>query len=851
MPTALEAIDLAGSAREAVLPAGREEGAAVPGRAPSCHHCGLPCDRGIHEADDHAFCCAGCRSVYLLLRESGLDEFYRLAESAGTRVDGDAGPGRWAFLDAPEVRRRLLDFQNDRIARVTFHVPAIHCVACVWLLENLFRLHPGVGRSQVNFARREVAIAFSPDKVRLSELAALLAGIGYEPALTLADLERPGQTPGRRFGLQVGVAGFAFGNIMLLSLPAYLGYDSGHGSALRTFFGAVNLVLALPAVIYSASDYWRSAWASVRQRTLTLEVPIAAGLAALYLQSLWEIASGRGDGYLDSLSGLIFFLLCGRAFQQRTHERLGFDRDYRGFFPLAVLRKTPAGEEEPVSISSVGVGDRLIVRNGELIPADCTLIAGEAEVDYSFVTGESETVTRMPGDHLYAGGRQSGGAIEVEIVKPVSESYLTSLWNDDAFRKSRHNALHTLTNRYSRRFTVVVLAIALGSAAFWIASRQPVRGLKAFTSVLIVACPCALALAAPFTLGTVHRLLARRGVFLRNADVVEALAGIDTIVFDKTGTLTRAGANAEGTRFTRFDAEPAGEWDEAAIAAVCRESLHPYARRIARHLQAAGSRRVRAFSEVPGLGMEAWVEGRHLVIGSAEWLSIHGIEPVAGSTAAGGTVEVAVDGRHVGRFELADPMRPAMEPLLAELKERHELALLSGDSPRERDRYAALFGSADRVRFNQSPHDKLAFVRALREEGRRVMMVGDGLNDAGALRCGDVGVAVTEGSGRFTPASDVILDAERVACLGAVLRCSRLAARVVCAGIALSALYNVVGVSIAAAGVLSPVICAVLMPVSSVSVVIFAVGASHLAARRAGLGRHDPLESKTEKPWKC
>jgi Cu+-exporting ATPase len=843
MATAIEAIELANLAvRESTgLVKGRDRLRGASERHPACHHCGLPCDRGVHEADHHAFCCNGCRSVYVLLRDNGLDEFYRLREPAETRVEGDAQPGRWSFLDAPEVRRRLLDFENDRVARVTFHLPAIHCVACVWLLENLFRLRRGVGRSQVNFARREVAITFAAGQLQLSELAALLAGIGYEPALTLEDLDRPAPAPARRLALQIGVAGFAFGNIMLLSLPAYLGYDSFHGQALHAFFGGLNLALALPSVIYSASGYWRSAWASVSQRTLTLDVPIAAGLAALYLQSFWEITSGRGAGYLDSLAGLIFFLLCGRAFQQRTHDRLGFDRDYRGFFPLAVLRRTPAGQET-IPISNVVVGDRLIVRNGELIPADCRLIGGEAAINYSFVTGESGTICRKPGDHLYAGGRQSAGAIEVEIVKPVSESYLTSLWNDDAFRKRRDNSFQTLTNRYSRRFTILVVSIALVAAAFWIARHQPGRGLKAFTSVLIVACPCALALAAPFTLGTMHRLFARQGVFLRNAGVIEALARIDTVVFDKTGTLTSAGAGGE--RSLRFVGEPLDAFEEAAISVICRQSVHPYARFIASRLKAPPAElKARGFRETPGRGMQAAVDGRAFRIGSGEWLSRDGIAYDPTSSADAALVHVGMDGRCLGRFELLDGLRPAVEPLLRRLKERYHIALLSGDNPRDRERFTALFGTADRVRFNQSPHDKLAFIRGLQRAGRRVMMVGDGLNDAGALRCGEVGVAVAEGVGRFTPASDVILETARVPCLGWILQCSRVAARVVCAGFVVSALYNVVGVSIAAAGVLSPLICAVLMPLSSVSVVLFTVGATHLAARRGGLTGSDPEEA--------
>ena len=816
-----------------------------------CHHCGQPCpppSQGRHESDGHLFCCLGCQTVFGLLHENGLDEYYRMGEQPGVRIAPSGASDRWAFLDDPAVSERLLEYRDERLARVTFHLPAIHCVACVWLLENLFRLNPAIGRSRVNFGRREVALAYTPERVRLSEIAALLTRLGYEPELTLAELDRPAANPVRRLARQIGIAGFAFGNVMLFSLPSYLGLDSYSGPAFRVAFGALSLLLALPAVVYSAADYWRSAFASLRQRTLTLDVPIAAGLAAIYGQSAWEILTHTGEGYLDSLCGLIFFLLCGRAFQQKTHERLGFDRDYRGFFPLAVLRRTESGTDETVAISRLAVGDRLTIRHGELVPADARLIEGEGVIDYSFVTGESEPVARRLGDHLFAGGRQVGGSISVETLKPVSQSYLTSLWNDEAFRKPREDSFSTLTNRYSRRFTVLVLAVAVASAAGWALAGIPARGLKAFVSVLIVACPCALALAAPFTLGTAQRLLSRRRVFLRNAQVIESLADIDTVVFDKTGTLTAGGTEAVSLHGATLDPE-----DAAAVAAICAASTHPYARRVAAALRTATTGAVAQFREEPGRGVTGTCAGRAVAAGSRAWLEaleISGLPAESAAPAAeGGTVFVALDGRFRGVFVLGNRLRPEVDTLVRRLAPRYALALLSGDNERERERFAALFGPASRLQFNTSPPEKLAFVRALQSERRRVMMVGDGLNDAGALRQGDVGVAVVEGVGRFSPASDVIADAAAVPDLAGVLDFARRSVRIVRTGFVVSGLYNLVGVGIAAAGVLSPIVCAILMPLSSVTVVLLAVGATRLAAARAGLGApatalDDPAQPK-------
>ena len=799
-----------------------------------CFHCGEPCPDDSFTLDGRAFCCFGCQTVFSLLRENGLEQFYQLQTAPGVRVRVASAAAKWKFLDDSSVQEKLFDFADRTQARVTLHLPAIHCVACVWLLESLFKLHPGVGKSLVNFARREAAITFAPDKIKFSELAALLAAIGYEPQLTLGETEKPGSSSLRsRTWLQIGLAAFGFGNIMLLSLPFYFGLDSFNGPWFKALAGWLSLAMTLPVVTYSASDFWRAAWLGLRQRTLTLEVPIALGLAAIYLSSLFQVATRQGPGYCDSLTGLIFFLLSGRLFQKMTCDRLTFDRDYKGFFPLSVTRKTPVGEES-VAISRLNAGDHVLLRNGELLPADARLISGAACVDYSFVTGEAEPVACEPGDHLYAGGRQVGGAIEVETIKPVAQSYLATLWNNEAFRKTRDNDLDSLTNRYSRRFTKLVFGTALGAAVFWLC-QNPAVSLKAFTSVLIVACPCALALAAPLTYGTVQRLLARLNIFLRNALGIERLAQLDTIVLDKTGTLTTADARGVHFHGAKLSAAET-DW----ISSLARHSTHPHSLRIAKALGAAVLP-VAHFRETPGCGIEGVVAGSQFLLGSPAWVESRGVpasaaRPEAMDTfPAGSRVAVAINGVPRGSFALENSLRPEVESLIRRLDGNFELALLSGDNEREAARFGKIFSRHTLLKFNQTPGDKLQFVRELQQRGRNVMMVGDGLNDAGALKQADVGVAVVEQIGAFSPASDVILDAAELTRLAAVLRFSRSAARVVRTGFVISAAYNLIGVSIAAAGLLQPVVCAILMPISSASVVFFVCSATTWKARRMGL----------------
>ena len=830
----------------------------------ACFHCGELCPDATFSKAEKVFCCQGCLVVHDLLAESGLEQFYDLSRHPGVRVRAASQREQWAYLDDPAVQEGLLDFTDGTVSRVTFQIPSIHCVACVWLLENLFRLNPAIGKSQVNFPRREVALSFAVEKLRFSELVALLSSIGYEPRLTLGELEkRKGDPARKRRWLQVGIAGFAFGNIMLLTIPTYLGMDSLSGPVFKKVFGCLALALAAPVLVYSASDYWRAALVALRQGMLTLDVPIAMGLGALYAQSAWEIVSGRGEGYLDSLAGLVFFLLCGRAFQQKTHDRLAFDLDYKSFFPLSVMRRTAAGEES-VAISSLRLGDRLMLRNGELVPADARLVSGPGCIDYSFVTGESEPVAKQAGEYLYAGGKQIGGSIEVETVKPVSQSYLTSLWNHEAFRKDREDNLNTLTNRYSRRFTKLVIGVAVVAAIFWVLSGDTARGVKAFTSVLIVACPCALALAAPFALGTAQRMLAWLQVFLKNALVLERMARVDAIVFDKTGTLTQAQTSrvtweealspSSESRQKAESGSPRAKSDVSAgelsareaawVHSLTRHSMHPHAVRIGQFLQgsmgdsANAAASADSFTETAGQGIAGLVEGRELRLGSRAWLEKGGVVSPDSNVAAASVSYLSIDGEFRGVFFVTNALRQEIEELLGKLGKQYEIALLSGDNERERERFQALFGDRGRLLFEQSPLEQLGFIRSLQDSGRTVMMVGDGLNDAGALQQSDVGVAVVERVGVFSPASDVILEAGQVPRLFEILTLARRTAKVIRWSFAISALYNVAGIGIAAAGVLSPLICAVLMPLSSVSVILFACGATKCAAGRCLSGRY-------------
>lgn len=781
----------------------------------TCYHCGEPCEGSDIALEDKLFCCQGCKMVFEILNENDLCKYYQLDESAGISLKGRRQE-HYAYLDDEEIREKLIDFSNGEQTRARFYLPQIHCASCIWLLENLYRLNEGVTQSKVHFTKKEIQLSWLESQTSLRQIVELLASIGYAPAINLGDAEKPkAKAVSRRLLFQLGVAGFAFGNIMLLSFPEYLGLATEEDQFFHRLFGIANIVLAIPVFFFSGWDYLRSAAISLRHGYFNMDVPISLGIVTLFFRSLYDILSHTGAGYLDSLAGLVFFLLIGKWFQQKTFHHLAFDRDYRSYFPIAALLKDGTAERS-VPVQKLEPGQTIIVKNGELLPADGLLIKGAALMDYSFVTGESAPVNKQAGEKLYAGGRQTGERIEVTLTRKVSQSYLTQLWNDHAFQQDEGSGTQRLADRVGRVFTFAILFIAIVTLAYWL-PRDVSIAINAFTAVLIIACPCAVALAIPFTFGNSIRILAHNRFFLKNIHVLESLKKVQTIVFDKTGTLTGAHqADAE------YRGEPLSAEERRMLQSLVRHSSHPASRQIDRWAGEAGEPcAIENFEEIPGQGIQGLVMGRRVKVGSRSF---------AGAGEGEG-VFVQIDGVVKGRFELSAPYRPGLRELVENLRSRFRLFLLSGDNDRERARWESVFEEDNALHFNQSPADKLQFIKRLQEGGQKVCMIGDGLNDAGALRQSDAGIVLTEDANNFTPASDAILHAEQFERLPALLRFASRNIQLVYAAYGFAVVYNIIGLSFAVRGALSPVVAAILMPASSITIVVFGVVASNWLAK--------------------
>ena len=769
-----------------------------------CFHCGQHCDEVI-SSNDKTFCCVGCKSVFEILNENNLCEYYAFERNSGVSQLNTLQTS-FAYLDEPQVRKSILTFDSKDLTKVSFNIPSIHCVSCIWLLENLRKLNSGILHAEVSFGKKSIAVDFDPKLVTLSELAGLLSSLGYPPSINLDSSEERNVKTDKTLVYKLAIAGFCFGNVMLFSFPEYLGIDGQDEYLMRTF-SWLNLALSIPVFFFSANGYFSSSLKSFKQKQINIDVPIAAGLLALFLRSSYDIITATGPGYLDSFTGLVFFLLIGRWFQAKTYENLAFDRDFKSYFPLAVscLAK---GEWKPVIIYELKKGNHIRIRNMEIVPADSVLLDNHAYFDYSFVTGEAKPVKVMQGDTVYAGARLIGQPVELIVEKKTSQGHLTSLWNKDSFKKVDESHYQKIIDRAARRFTWIVMGIALITGVFWY-FYKPSEMWLVLTSVLIVACPCALALAAPFTYGSMLRAFGRNNFYLKNADVIERLALINAVVFDKTGTVTYG-----NTPDIRFSGALTPE-ELASIKLLTSASTHPLSSVISKSIAEKNHDELSYFKEVAGKGVQAMINGRFFQVGSAEFVSFTAlVDPNSA------LVFVSIDDLVKGYFTIRIKTRENIKNMLDRLGKKC-VALLSGDNEADRLRMSSLFNPSVQLLFNQDPHDKLAYVSSLQKEGKKVLMVGDGLNDSGALKQSDVGIGVTDNTGVFTPACDGILDGKKLVLLDKFIELSGYASTILKIAFAISFFYNAIALTFAITGHLTPLTAAILMPVSSMSVVGF------------------------------
>ncbi len=786
----------------------------------TCYHCGDECIPNIHQQEKY-FCCEGCKLVYQILNKEGLCDYYSFNKTPGQHQRTPPRKDKFAFLDNEAIQAKLISFKNDIQVHVTFYIPQIHCSSCLYLLENLHRLESAIISSKVNFTSKEVTIVYRAKETSLRSVAELLTSIGYEPYISLNDLKEKKTGIDKSMVYRLGVAGFCFGNIMLMSFPEYLGIDASE-AVLRNLFRWLNFILSIPVFLYAAYPFYKSSYKSLRHRFLNIDAPIALAIIITFIRSAWEVISGTGAGYFDSMTGIVFFMLAGRILQDKTYRQLSFDRDYTSYFPVAVsvLRNETANA---TALPDIKPGDTLLIHNEELIPADGILSRGKAHIDYSFVTGESMPVTKETGELVYAGGKQTGGNIEILVIKEVAQSYLTALWSRDELKTKPTDSHVSFVHLLSRYFTYIVFVIALITALYW-KINDPSRMWMSVTAIFIIACPCALLLSNTFTNGSILRILSRNHFYLRNAQTIEAIAKVNHIVFDKTGTLTSV-----KQQVVKYEGKELSALQKQQIASLAAYSNHPLSRMLADRNKNETHLQVLQFKEYPGKGIEGVVENTLIKIGSSHFVTGN-IKFQKGTVAY-----ISFNNETAGWFIFGNNYRAGITTVIKNLKNKYRFSVLTGDNDTGKEALWKLLGNETSLLFRQTPGQKLNYIKTLQAGGENVLMIGDGLNDAGALKQADAGIALSDDNNNFTPASDGIIAAGSFSQLSKFIRLCKANNYIVSASFFISILYNIIGLYFAVQGRLSPLVAAVLMPSSSLCIVLITFGSSNWLAKRMKL----------------
>ena len=836
----------------------------------TCSHCGLDVPPAlVREGEDLQFCCAGCRQVYSLIHEWGYDDYYRLVETQNRELQPARVAGR-AFEDFEDDAFRTQFVKSTGGGRecTELYLEGVHCAACVWLVEKLPEALPGLESVRLNLASSVARVVWDPDQVSLAPVSRALDSLGYTPhPHVVGEAHQVRRAEDRALLIKLGVAAACAMNIMFIHGALYAGEHSGIAPAYESFFRWLSFGLALPVVLFSARPFYRSAWGGLRRRVPHMDLPIAVALTAAFAYSAWSTIVGHGEVYFDSLAALVALLLGARQVQRSAQRRALEQADnlrHVAFVEFA-RRLEGAGDDAPsleVPLTALRPGDRVEVRSGELVPVDGRVLSGHSQVDNGVLTGESVPVevhgpehrggiqddeargrASQGGSQVFAGATNLGARLVVQVEAVGDQTRVGALLAVVQDAMSRRPPVVQLADRLSRVFVTVVLALAAVSGALWIGESIPVA-LQHMVALLVVTCPCALGLATPVALSVGLARAARAGIFVKNPEALERLRRVDTVLLDKTGTLTEGRASLSRWR-----------GDDSALGRALlleSESSHPVARAFCRAFepQLRLARTVSAVREIAGQGMMGVVDGESIAVGNRRLIDASGAllprefaEHARDLVADGlSPLFVAVDGHVAGLAGVGDPVRSDASATVESLiRSGARPRILSGDHPAVVARVADSLGipRAD-AHGGMTPEDKRDFVEVLtssRTSDSAIVMVGDGVNDAAAMALADVGVAVHGGAGASVLAADVVLTRDGLAPLLDLFGGSRRVMGVIWRNLGFSLIYNLVGASLALAGLVGPLLAAVLMPISSLTVILAsALSRTFPAPRHRGPG---------------
>jgi len=812
--------------------------------APDCFHCGQPVAAAEHtrwltrvDGELRAMCCAGCQAVAQAIESAGLSAYYRQrsAPAAGPQALPPALAAELALYDEPDVRASVVHAaaqpapDGAPACEASLMVEGLRCGACVWLIERALAREPGVLSARVNYTTERATLRWDPAHTGLGTLLAAVARVGYR-ALPYDARQRAAQDAQARRSLarRLFVAGLGMMQVMMYAWPAYTARAGELEPTEDALLRWASLLLTVPVVFYSAQPFFAAAWRDLKARAPGMDVPVALGLAAAFAASTWATVTGRGEVYFDSVTMFVFLLLGARHLEWLARRRATRavdslaaalpERVERLVDPAAIDTGGPERHWASLPVEQVPAlrlapGDLIRVAEGARFPVDAALLAGRTAIDQSLLTGESVPVPRGPGDPVPGGAINAGSPVLARVLRSAADSTLSTIERLIERAAQERPPAAQLADRIARHFVVALLAFAVIVALVWWMVDPP-RALPIAIAVLVVSCPCALSLATPAALAAATGALTRRGILITSGRALESIATCTDVVFDKTGTLTRGQPAVIGVRTW------AGTTREQALAmaaALEQGSAHPLARALREAADGLALPPAGALTTVPGRGIEGVIGGVSLRLGSAAWCGEWSCCP-RGEHDDGEVWLVARDGARAC-FRLADPLREdAAATVRALTRAGLRVHLLSGDHPAPATRVAETLGIA-LLGAQASPADKLDRVRMLQAGGHRVLMVGDGVNDAPVLAAADASLAVGEATALARTAADAVLLAGGLQRVAELVMMARVTRRVVAQNLGWATVYNLIAIPAAAFGLVPPWVAALGMSASSLLVV--------------------------------
>lgn len=787
----------------------------------TCSHCGLEATAGdVRWVNGACFCCAGCETASAIIRQCGLGDFYTLPDRRGARV---APSGRsFEEFDHEAFHKLHVRERPDGLAETTMYLEGVHCGSCVWLVERVPLIVPGAIRAELDVTRGIARLAWDSRKTTLGALARALDRLGYRPhAFRGHRADDARRAEERAMLTRIGVAGAIAGNVMTIALALYSGLFSGMEREFESYFRWLSLELVTPALLWPGRLFFTSAWQALRNGRLHMDVPIALALGAGYVQGVHNTVRDAGPIYFDAVGTLIFLLLLGRYLQHRAQRAAADSTALLGALAPATARVVENGVVREVPSEALLPGMELEVWAGDTIAADGTVERGTSSVDLALLTGESRPVAVGVGERVFAGTVNLASQLRVRVEVAGMESRIGRLLHDVEEGTRTRPPVVLLADRIAGYFIAVVLVLAVVTASIWWETDR-YFALDNAIALLVITCPCALAMATPLSFTVAIGRAAKRGILIKGAHALETLTEPGILFLDKTGTLT------EGRMAVKaFDGDPSVR---SRVLELERHSRHPVAKAISAEwadLAIPAGLESRDVEETPGGGVKGLVDGRLVIVGRPEW--VRGLAGVVDwessqwpSLDANLTpVLIAVDGEIVARVGLGDPIRSEAHNSVRTLRSAGwRVRILSGDSPEVVREVAAQLGfAADSAEGGASPERKRSAVEEARRYGP-VVMVGDGVNDAAAIAAATVGIAVRGGAEAAMAAADVYLAKGGIESLRELFEGARRTSRIVRRNILLALGYNVIGVTLAIMGVIDPLLAAILMPASSITVVL-------------------------------